>query len=122
MAQTFEVTENHIKLLGRLYIDWYNYAYNGAPGVDPKRPFGNSDVDGDIYQIINDVQVLPEEAEEDEFWQERREEYDKLFRDMEFVVQITTYLAGQGELIEPGVYFRPDMYNRRVWTRLRSKE
>lgn len=48
----FEVTEEHLKLLRNAYVTWYNCEY-GAPGIDPKRPYGNSDVEYDIAEILD---------------------------------------------------------------------
>src|SRR6266568_5645220 len=40
----FTVTEDHLKLLRHAYLYWeYGEGY-GAPAIDPKRPYGNSDV------------------------------------------------------------------------------
>lgn len=47
----FELTENHVKLLQRMYIDWDDSEF-GAPEVDPKRPYGNSDVHKDMLNIL----------------------------------------------------------------------
>lgn len=49
--ETFKVTEAHLKLLKRAYVDWNNCEF-GAPEINPKRPYGNSDVVGDILEII----------------------------------------------------------------------
>lgn len=49
----FELTENHIKLLNRMYVYFDNNAYDGAPAVDIKRPYGNRSVELDIFEIIN---------------------------------------------------------------------
>jgi hypothetical protein len=49
----FTVTEDHLKLLRRAYIGWDDCEF-GAPGIDPKRPYGNSDVIGDIAEILGE--------------------------------------------------------------------
>ena len=48
----FTLTENHIKLLCRAYVGW-NGAEFGAPSIDPKRPYGNSDVLHDMGDILS---------------------------------------------------------------------
>lgn len=48
--ELFEVTENHIKLLKRMIVQWNDVEF-GAPTIDPKRPYGNSDVINDIRKI-----------------------------------------------------------------------
>lgn len=49
----FELTENHIKLLNRMCVYFDKDAYDGAPAIDIKRPYGNSSVAYDIYEILN---------------------------------------------------------------------
>ena len=49
--EKFTLTEEHIKLAQRMYIDW-NDCGDGAPEVDCKRPYGNSDVEHDICEIL----------------------------------------------------------------------
>jgi hypothetical protein len=48
----FWVTEDHLKLLPHLWFGYDDYTEFGAPAVDPKRPYGNSDVYGDIAEIL----------------------------------------------------------------------
>lgn len=48
----FTLTENHIKLVRSFYIDFDTRAYDGAPCVNIKRPYGNSDVMRDVYEIL----------------------------------------------------------------------
>lgn len=51
--QQFTVTENHLKLIKRLNWTW-NECETGAPSIDPKRPFGNSYVPGDVRDILGE--------------------------------------------------------------------
>lgn len=46
----FLVTYDHIQLLSSSYVYWDDCEF-GAPGIDPKRPFGNSDVEKDYEDI-----------------------------------------------------------------------
>jgi hypothetical protein len=48
----FEVTEQHLKLLQQQNVKFNRWTEYGATEIDPKRPYGNSDVDGDILKII----------------------------------------------------------------------
>lgn len=45
------VSEDHLKLLQRANVRWWD-AETGAPCVDPKRPYGNGDVEMDIAKIL----------------------------------------------------------------------
>jgi hypothetical protein len=47
----FTVTDQHLKLLNRAYVGWDDCEF-GAPEIDCKRPYGNSDVIGDIIEIL----------------------------------------------------------------------
>jgi len=51
----FEVTEDHMKLLPHLWFEYDSCTEFGAPAVDPKRPYGNSDVYDDIAEHIGIV-------------------------------------------------------------------
>ncbi len=62
----FTVTENHLKLLRHARLHWdYGEGY-GAPAIDPKRPYGNSDVELDIAEILDapdsDWELVPGEV------------------------------------------------------------
>ena len=47
----FTVTDEHLRLLRRAHVTWADWEF-GAPGIDPKRPYGNSDVLADIAEIL----------------------------------------------------------------------
>ena len=51
MNKTLIVKESHLKLLKELNISWDGCEF-GGPCVDPKRPFGNSDVYKDMAEIL----------------------------------------------------------------------
>ena len=50
-TQRFELKEEHLKLLQRFAVGWQDCEF-GAPEIDPKRPYGNSDVYQDIVEIL----------------------------------------------------------------------
>ena len=47
----FEVKKEHLMLLKRMCVGWQNCEF-GAPEIDPKRPYGNSGVIGDMIEIF----------------------------------------------------------------------
>jgi hypothetical protein len=47
----FTVTEDHLKLMRHFWVRWGEVEY-GAPEIDSKRPYGNSDVVNDIAEIL----------------------------------------------------------------------
>lgn len=46
------VTQDHLALLARMEFDWDDECEWGAVSSDPKRPFGNSNVEGDVSEIL----------------------------------------------------------------------
>ena len=49
--KTFILTKDHLKLAKAMYWEWNDCEF-GAPSVDPKRPYGNSDVYYDIAEEL----------------------------------------------------------------------
>ena len=47
----FEIKKEHLKLLKNFNVGWDEGEF-GAPGIDPKRPYGNSDVHLDMIEIL----------------------------------------------------------------------
>ena len=109
--QRFTVTEDHIKLLEQLNIGWYT-GENDAPAVDSKRPFGNSDLEGDIIEITGRLSLEEIDECEGDIPAEHREWAQAIYLEMAWVLEIMTKRARQG--IVPGEY-RCDRY-RRNWT------
>jgi hypothetical protein len=64
-SKRFTVTDEHLRLLRRAHVCW-DEAEFGAPGINPKRPYGNSNVYGDIAEILGLVDgEWQDEVEED---------------------------------------------------------
>lgn len=104
MLETFIVKEEHLKLLKNMYVGWQD-CETGAPGIDPKRPYGNSDVIDDIHYILNGNYIDEDELEEkginySEYVDKLEGEYMKLHKDMETVLQIVLHTLS----FELGVY------------------
>lgn len=51
--EKFTLTEQHIKLLRKANVTWIGYEF-GAPAIDPKRPYGNSNVIDDMAGILGE--------------------------------------------------------------------
>jgi hypothetical protein len=64
-TEFFTINADHLKLLQKANITWYGCEF-GAPGVDCKRPYGNSGVYEDIAEILGLTR-----NEEDEFTQDQ---------------------------------------------------
>jgi hypothetical protein len=98
--ETFNLTEQHIALLKRAYVDWQDME-TGAPAIDPKRPYGNSDVVGDVATILS----LPEPEGGD---------YEKLLalhRETQTALQVIL----QFQSFEPATFVRKERWLR--WER-----
>jgi len=72
-----------------MWVGW-GYSETGAPEIDPKRPYGNSDVNGDIHKILTRENLSPESDVD----------YDELHRQTETALQIVLRVGK----FEPGVY------------------
>lgn len=105
--KTFEVTEEHMKLLDHFYIGYDSWTEFGAPEVDPKRPYGNSDVYGDIAEILG-LEIGEDQWGDREFTDAQIDYMDKRHKEMETVLQILVRNARDG--IWPGVYQTSTQY------------
>ena len=47
----FTLKAEHVKLLSKACVGWQD-CETGAPTIDPKRPYGNSDVASDVAEIL----------------------------------------------------------------------
>lgn len=93
----FTITENHIKLLKRMYVDWDDCEY-GAPCINPKRPYGNSDVQTDIKEITG-LKGMKAEI---------------IHKEMQIVLQIICTIGK----IETGLYTRNNEYDIHSWEKV----
>ena len=77
------VTSEHLKLLQAMYLRWEDCEY-GAPAVDCKRPYGNSDVEADILELLGENR---NEDYDDSFSRTQREYARRLHHEMLSVMQ-----------------------------------
>lgn len=76
----FTLTENHIKLLRRCWVEWDD-CETGAPAINPKRPYGNSYVAGDIHQTLTG-------RRSDDLSEDQEDQYLLLHRETETALQV----------------------------------
>lgn len=101
----FVLTSEHIKLLRRLTVYWrINRDGYSAPTVDVVRPYGNSDVHGDIAEILGLPQ--PDWDAGETFSPDQTILMDAFHRETEFALQVVLQ-TGQ---------FQPGLYARRWYT------
>jgi len=96
---TFEVKEDHLKLLRNAYV-WWDDAEFGAPGINPKRPYGNSYVIEDIAKILGISDNKRHEDDEPYYLPEDEARMNQLHKETEIVLQI---ILATG-IFETGVY------------------
>lgn len=98
----FNLTEDHIKLLRRANVGWQRCAF-GAPEIDPKRPYGNSFVEGDIAEILG-VELV--EDDDGDFDQATCEQLEAIHKQTHVALEI---ILATGTFT-PGEYVRYDIY------------
>lgn len=109
--EKFTLTADHIKLVQSMFIGWDD-CESGAPAVDPKRPYGNSYVPGDVRRILGWATPDPDDEHVQEAADERAY---KIHRETEVALQIIIRLGPV-----PGVYELADQYDRASWRKVAS--
>lgn len=106
MTEKFEVTEDHLKLLRHAYVNW-NPMETGAPSIDPKRPYGNSNfgVVKDISRILLGKELTSDEPEH---------EQDELLR-IHGETQTALQICLSTGKFEPGWYEKENEFDSRSW-------
>ncbi len=79
MITPFKLTEQHITLLRNMHVTWH-HCETGAPQIDPKRPYGNSYVPGDIHKILT--------GEDTDLTEDQEENYLNLHRETEEALRV----------------------------------
>jgi hypothetical protein len=102
--ERYTVTEEHIKLLREAYVGWQNCEF-GAPEIDPKRPYGNSFVYGDIAEILGIEGVIIDE--EKDYTDEQRDRMQEIHRGTENALEIALAVG----------YFKAGIYERTKYHR-----
>ncbi len=97
MSKHFRLTEAHLKLLRAARVDWDGTEF-GAPSIDCKRPYGNSDVYRDIGKILG----LQPEAPDGEFSIDQMVEMHIFHQQLQTALAILCQHAGRA--VEPGLY------------------
>ena len=105
----FKITKEHILLAKNMIISWWDCEY-GAPCIDPKRPYGNGDVRGDICRILG-KKMIKIDDEEDGYKEKDLEYAAKIHEEMKIALQI--FLCTKSFKI--GTYEMKDRYNCNSW-------
>jgi hypothetical protein len=110
--RTFTITEDHMKLLHSMYVDWDHTEF-GAPAIDCKRPYGNSDVVADIAEILG--HDAPDWESDD--YDEQFDKYRRLHEEMQTVLQILVRNISDDYI---GEYIKEPPYGMN-WVRVKSE-
>lgn len=110
----FTVTDQHIKLIRKMFVQWQDIE-TGAPEIDPKRPYGNSDIEADVYEILSGRD--PYDEFEDGLPDELRGGYFDIHRGTEHALQI---ILATGKF-EAGDYITTKPYDSTSWVKVESK-
>lgn len=94
----FALTEEHLKLLRHMCVGWQDCEF-GAPEINPKRPYGNSDVEFDMCEILGIE--FDDEAGLDPALMDR---LSKLHGETQTALQIMLQCGA----IELGIYRKPE--------------
>lgn len=96
----FRLTEAHLKLLRRVNVNWCGDEF-GAPCIDPKRPYGNSDAIRDIHEILGGSREDGEKWNEEGWPEYVQFRYESLHKATEIALQIVlatrSFVAGNYE-------------------------
>lgn len=101
------MTGDHLALIARMHVGWCGDEF-GAPEIDPKRPYGNSDVVYDIVEIIGLDQYIDDYGE---YPPDIVAYANKIHSEMKVALQL--YLLGYHD---EGYYYR-DGYSIHDWKR-----
>jgi hypothetical protein len=103
--EIFELKEEHLTLLRNAALGWITIE-TGAPGIDPKRPYGNSWVVKDVARILNiDLPDDDHEKHEEVCW-DLMEWHKETLTALQILID-----TGQSKL---GTYHRTP-YHRWTW-------
>lgn len=108
----FEITDKHLALLRRSYVSWDDCEF-GAPAIDCKRPYGNSDVVRDVAEIVVDGFIDRGDADQAVYVDIHADELARLHVETGIALQICLTLG----TFEAGTYRRPNTYSPR-WAKV----
>lgn len=103
--RSFELKSEHITLLRRAYVRWEDCEF-GAPAIDCKRPYGDSDVLDDMAEILGIEPMGTNAYDPDEpgFTRDQEDYLNQLHKETQTALQV---ILSTGSF-EPGVYTTSD--------------
>jgi hypothetical protein len=107
-----EIKQYHLDLLKKMYVSWEDCEY-GAPSIDCKRPYGNSDVEEDICKILGKEKV--DAGGELQYLTKDLKEAAKIHLEMKNVLQICLCRMS----FETGTFEKEDEYDALSWKKIK---
>lgn len=96
----FELKPDHIRLIRRMNVGYNADTEFGAPEIDPKRPYGNSDVFNDIGEILG-IGAKGGDHTDPEYTEEQCAEFLAIHKETATALQV---VLSSGSF-EPGMYY-----------------
>ena len=109
-TDVFKITDKHLKLIRRMQVGW-QFSETGAPQINPKRPYGNSDVARDVGEIL-EYKPRGYDGDPEEYSEKQCEKFLRLHRETEIALQIVL----QTGKFEKGTYYRENSWDE--WEKL----
>lgn len=108
----FEVADHHIALARHANMTWHADGSSGGPGLDRKRPYGNSDWHEDVAEMVEGafLNAMGPGARQD-YIEANAERWERLHAETAIAIQVILH-TGQ---FEPGLY-RDDLKDG--WTKI----
>ena len=118
----FVMTGDHLLLMKELDVDWNNAEF-GAPTINPKKPYGNSDVYKDMLKIldweitvyINDGPGEPFDIDDDDIPETLEKTLGEFHAELETALQICLSTGS----FEPGSY---QLNKNNKWSKCNGQE
>lgn len=105
--EQFRLTEHHITLLQAMYCSFDDGGYEGAPAINLKRPYGNSDVYGDINDLIFKVEFDGDSDMPDDLFEACATLHKETGKALQVCLSTLSF--------KPGLYGRPEEFCTRAW-------
>ena len=103
--EVFELKKEHITLLKNSWVIWYDCEF-GAPGIDCKRPYGNSSIYEDMADILG-IELFEDQYGEKHLSEEQADYLYDLHKDLEIALQLILTF----QTFEPGTYTRENSWD-----------
>jgi hypothetical protein len=123
---TFTLTTEHLTLARGLYVEWHSFRGErdeyGVPAIGSKRPYGNSDVAGDVIDALGWDCPDPDDEDCDEAEYERvRAKAWAIHREMEMAMELL--LGHAGTVALPGPYRNEakSEHHQACWRRVKDR-